>query len=190
MTRHPRHAVTVAAVISALVLIHSSGASADEYRERHRDRDYRTENSGGDTTGYASVTHVTAIHEQVETRVPHRECYQEDVQRDGNNGNGGAVVGAVAGGLLGHAAGHNSESRKLDTVAGAIVGAVAGKELSKSDPTTTTEERCETREENRVEERTVGYDVTYRYFGHDYHTRMDHDPGDRIRVNVSVRPAE
>lgn len=160
----------------------------DDYGHHHRSEHMRSYND--ETTAYAEVTRVTPIREEVEVRTPHQDCYNVEVQHDGNNGNGGAVVGAVAGGLLGHAAGHNSNSRKLDTVAGAIVGAVAGKELTKDDGSApTTEQRCETRDEVNYEDRTVGYDVTYRYFGHDYTTRMDHDPGDRIRVIVDVRPA-
>ena len=34
------------------------------------------------------------------------------------------------------------------------------------------------------------YDVTYVYAGHEYTTRTDHHPGDRIRVAVDVRPQE
>jgi len=33
-----------------------------------------------------------------------------------------------------------------------------------------------------------GYDVRYRYHGREYVTRMSYDPGDRIRVDVSVQP--
>jgi len=34
-----------------------------------------------------------------------------------------------------------------------------------------------------------GYNVTYRYQGRTYSTQMDHRPGKRIPVNVSVSPA-
>jgi len=170
--------------VLALATTLSQASWADEEHRRH----HRHEEA--DDGNFAEVVQVMPIKEQVEVRTPHRECREEEVSEGGSNGNGGAVVGAVAGGLLGHAAGHNTESRKLDTVVGAIGGAIVGKELSKSEGTTTTEERCNTRRSVDYEERTVGYDVTYRYFGRDYHTRMDHDPGDRIRVVVDVHPAE
>lgn len=38
--------------------------------------------------------------------------------------------------------------------------------------------------------RIVGYDVEYRYRGEIYMARTGSDPGDRLRVRVSVTPAE
>jgi uncharacterized protein YcfJ len=49
-------------------------------------------------------------------------------------------------------------------------------------------QRCRT--VDAVEQRTNGYDVTYDYRGHSYTTVMSRDPGDRVRVRVSVEPAQ
>ena len=49
-------------------------------------------------------------------------------------------------------------------------------------------ERCRTETSYRDSDRVLGYEVTYRYGGREYTTRMDHDPGDRMRVRVDVRP--
>ena len=38
------------------------------------------------------------------------------------------------------------------------------------------------------DDRVIGYNVTYRYAGRNYRTRMDHHPGRTIRVRVDVRP--
>ena len=46
-------------------------------------------------------------------------------------------------------------------------------------------EHCRTRTDWSTTDRILGYEVTYRYGGRDYQTRMDHDPGDRIRVRVN-----
>ena len=47
------------------------------------------------------------------------------------------------------------------------------------------EDKCETRTEYQPgPQRTVAYDVVYRYDGQDYHERMNHDPGSRVRVHV------
>ena len=47
------------------------------------------------------------------------------------------------------------------------------------------EDKCETRTEYQSgPQRTVAYDVVYRYDGQDYHDRMSHDPGSRVRVHV------
>lgn len=51
-------------------------------------------------------------------------------------------------------------------------------------------ERCEIRHDYYEEERVVGYDVRYQYNGRVYHTRMDRDPGPRVRVRVNVAVAE
>jgi uncharacterized protein YcfJ len=39
-----------------------------------------------------------------------------------------------------------------------------------------------------VESRNAGYEVTYEYRGHTYTEVMNRDPGERIRVRVSVEP--
>ena len=46
-------------------------------------------------------------------------------------------------------------------------------------------EHCRTRTDWSTSDRILGYEVTYRYGGREYTTRMDHDPGDRLRVRVN-----
>jgi hypothetical protein len=46
-------------------------------------------------------------------------------------------------------------------------------------------QRCRTETNWRSTDRVLGYEVTYRYGGREYTTRMDHDPGDRLRVRVN-----
>jgi hypothetical protein len=46
-------------------------------------------------------------------------------------------------------------------------------------------ERCRRETSWRDTDRVLGYEVTYRYGGREYTTRMDHDPGDRMRVRVN-----
>jgi uncharacterized protein YcfJ len=169
-------------MFALLLLVGSKAVRADdEYHHRHeRTRD-------GD---YAQVVSVKPIVEQVQVTTPHRECREEEVTQGGNDGKGGAVLGAIAGGAIGNAAGHNTQSRRLDTVVGVVAGAVIGDKMAQSEPTTTTEEHCRSRREVQYEQKTVGYDVTYRYGDHEYNTRMDHDPGNEIRVVVDVHPAE
>jgi uncharacterized protein YcfJ len=45
--------------------------------------------------------------------------------------------------------------------------------------------RCRTETDWRSTDRVLGYEVTYRYNGREYTTRMDHDPGERMRVRVN-----
>lgn len=49
------------------------------------------------------------------------------------------------------------------------------------------EEHCRTVTDLRATDRVLGYDVTYRYGGHVYRTRLDYDPGDHLRVRVNMK---
>ena len=53
----------------------------------------------------------------------------------------------------------------------------------------TTQRRCR-QVGGPSQRRVVGYDVEYRYRGEVYSSRLSYDPGDRMRVSVSVTPAE
>lgn len=139
---------------------------------------------------FATVTRVRPVIEQVST--PRKDCEQVTVskrqpERDGNVG--GTVVGALVGGALGNQVGRGN-GRKAATVAGAVAGGVVGHEIDKNHQggrvTTSTETRC--RNVTDVSEKVVGYDVTYTHKGRDYTTRMDQEPGDRIRVENTVQP--
>jgi uncharacterized protein YcfJ len=47
-------------------------------------------------------------------------------------------------------------------------------------------QRCHT--EDHFETRVNGYAVTYEYRGHEYTTVLPRDPGDRLRLRVSLTP--
>jgi uncharacterized protein YcfJ len=51
-----------------------------------------------------------------------------------------------------------------------------------------TVQRCDTVYQQHEEERLVGYDVTYLFNGEEFSIRIESDPGDRIRLRVSVQP--
>lgn len=50
--------------------------------------------------------------------------------------------------------------------------------------TTDVQHICQTQTAHREIPRVIGYDVVYTYRGQDYHDRIDHDPGRRVRVHV------
>ena len=50
--------------------------------------------------------------------------------------------------------------------------------------------RCREVDGGYEERRINGYDVEYRYRGETYMSRLNYDPGERIRVRVSVTPAD
>ena len=58
-----------------------------------------------------------------------------------------------------------------------------GKELAETG-------RCRTVEVERDERRLTGYDVEYQYKGETYMSRLAGDPGNRLRIRVSVTPDE
>ena len=53
-----------------------------------------------------------------------------------------------------------------------------------------TSQDCRVVEVEREDRRVAGYDVEYRYRGEVYLSRLDYDPGERLRVRVSVEPIE
>jgi len=51
--------------------------------------------------------------------------------------------------------------------------------------------RCEQVGERVSEQRRIaGYTVEYRYHGDVYVSRLNYDPGDRLRIRISINPAE
>ncbi len=138
------------------------------------------------------------------------------VYNDGNRRNnshqahssGQAVIGGLIGGAIGNQIGRHTGSRQGRvgaTVAGAILGSVIANESprrhrhrhnnhgNRHGSHTVTEsrpvEQCTTRIEKQYRRDFKGYDVTYRYRGHNHTTRLQYDPGTRIPVNVSISPA-
>ena len=139
----------------------------------------------------------------VEHRVDHDGGYREH-----RRGNGEAVVGGLIGGVVGNQLGRNASrgGRAGATIAGAIVGSAIANEASAGAtrhrrdryerhvvPRTVYEtrpvERCRTVETSRSERRLQHYDVTYRYEGRTFTTRLPRDPGPRLELNLELTPA-
>jgi uncharacterized protein YcfJ len=136
--------------------------------------------------------------------VNHRQCwnetrhiYEHTVTREDNGPmiGPGTVLGAVVGGVIGHQMGNSSGGRDRGTAAGAIVGGIVGNQVDRQNappPQPVTEsrpvtiEKCEVVQEMR--EVTTGFEVRYRWNGHEFVTRMPYDPGRRVRVAVNIDP--
>jgi uncharacterized protein YcfJ len=101
------------------------------------------------------------------------------------------IVGGLAGALLGNQVGGGT-GRTTATAVGAIAGAVIGDRAENdgrvNQPQYQEQAVRQCRTVESVESRTNGYEVTYDYRGRNYTTVMARDPGQRIRLRVSVEP--
>ena len=147
--------------------------------------------------GYADVLRVDPVFETVRYREPREECYDETVthrERGGGDPTGGTVLGAIIGGVIGNQVG-SGNGRKAATAAGAVIGGAIGRDVDRNNggPDRVyqgTERRCQVVDVEREDRRIAGYDVEYRYKGDVFVSRLDYDPGNKLRVRVSVAPAD
>ncbi len=140
---------------------------------------------------WANVTRVNPIFHDVEVADTRQECYEQPVvRRESGGSTAGTILGAVVGGVLGNTIG-KGDGRRAATVAGAVAGGAVGNRVSGNGGMVhDTVTRCEPVRNVSTERRIVGYNVEYRYRGQSYMSRMDYDPGERLRVRVSVTPAD
>ena len=158
---------------------------------------------------YATVIDAEPIFKSIRVKSPRKHCWEEEVayetdyygdkyyryaNQDANHHNGtSTVLGGVIGAAIGNAVGHRKKNKQVGTVIGAVLGASIGNAVGsqrnrRSSVTYGTEERCEVIQETHMEERIVGYKVRYRYSNATYSTRTKVDPGDTIRVRISISP--
>jgi uncharacterized protein YcfJ len=143
----------------------------------------------------ARVTSVKAVFERVSE--PKQECWTEIVSSAGTAGRaeersaGGAVLGGLIGGVLGSRFGQGN-GNTVATGVGAIAGAILGDQAANQDRGQQTAQAPQAREEKHCRQvesfRDVirGYDVTYHYNGREVTTRMPYQPGETVRVGVSI----
>jgi uncharacterized protein YcfJ len=176
----------------------ASAAFAGPPRWAHARYDDRYEDDGYD---YARVIDVDPIVRHVRVDAPQRECWDEtrvvesyprrgfDVQTGGPT-----LLGAVIGGVVGHQFGHG-RGRDAATIAGTLIGASVGRNTAvrAAGPDygeERTVQRCAVRYEENWEDRVDGYRVRYEYHGREYTTQLPYDPGNKLRIQVDVQPAE
>jgi uncharacterized protein YcfJ len=145
--------------------------------------------------------HVVRVQPRVEQiNRPHQECRTEYVQvpvrqRGQERGAGGSILGGIAGAVIGNQVG-GGNGRVAAIAAGAIAGAVVGDRVENdgrevnSPPQVAEQAVRQCRTVDSWESRTTGYDVTYDYRGHSYTSVMAYDPGQRVKLRVSVEPQQ
>ncbi len=151
----------------------------------------------GSSYDYAGVVGVEPVYETVSYAVPREQCYDERVPvytDRGHRSSTAPIFGALIGGAIGNAVGHHKRNKQVGTVIGALLGGSIGADIARqnryhSGPVSYRHEQvCTVVNEFQEEERLTGYRVRYQYAGEVYSTRMDRDPGDRLRVRVRVTP--
>jgi uncharacterized protein YcfJ len=178
------------ALVLAAVLTAASVSAQD------RRYDVPPGSAGPENTKYAwaDVLRVDPVYDRVQASSPREDCQDVPVERHvdgGNNNAAGTVIGAIVGGVLGNTVG-KGDGRKAATVAGAVVGGAVGHNVASQDDGyyTGPERHCRMVQDAAEERRIIGYDVQYRYRGDVYISRLDYDPGERMRVRISVAPAD
>jgi uncharacterized protein YcfJ len=148
--------------------------------------------------GWAAVLRVDPVYDEPAADAPQQECYEEQVPvgaesktDESSRRTVATMIGAVVGGLLGNQVG-KGDGRKAATVAGAVAGGVVGNQVAADRPQYTTQRHCRQVGGGAAPgpRHVVAYDVEYRYRGEVFNARLAYDPGDRLRVKVSVTPAE
>lgn len=142
----------------------------------------------GDFDDFGRVVNVQPRTEQV--RVPRQECRTQYVQVpvEQQRNAGGSVIGGIAGALLGSQVG-GGNGKVAAAAAGAIAGAMVGDHVENDGRQAGGVQEQAVRQCRNIEEvqtRNAGYDVTYEYRGHTYTQLMSRDPGERVRLHVSV----
>lgn len=144
----------------------------------------------------ADVVSVVPVYQNVLVKQPQQVCYEEQQPRRNPRGESKTpgIVGGILGGAIGNAVGNNKSSKKVGTVVGGVLGYSIAQDITRSRRNqggytdVTYREVCEVQYETQQQQRLMGYDVSYSYAGQTYHTRLDRDPGQTLRVRVRVNP--
>jgi uncharacterized protein YcfJ len=146
---------------------------------------------------YAQVLNSTPIYRIVEISEPREQCWEEEKVAEGysrrGNSNTPIIVSTILGGAIGNAVGSKKSNQRVGAVLGAVLGHSIGRDIvrgrnSQNQQTVETVERCKTVYEQVQEERLIGYKVIYLYEGQERSVRADSDPGEQIKVRISVEP--
>ncbi len=175
---------TVALAIASLFTALAPAAFAQYYPgDDYRNRDNR------DRRDSARVLESRPLYEAANTK---EECWNpraghfEEVRGDNKTRIGkGAAIGALAGGVLGHQVDSGG-----GTALGAILGGILGHQIERRNDSNDAQNdldyaRCRTVSEGGSSN-IVAYDVRYEYNGQEYVTRMDREPGRRLRLGDEV----
>ncbi len=140
----------------------------------------------------ARVIGSEPVFQTIQVSNPSQECWQEPVQAQSDEySSTPAILGAIIGGSVGNEFG-SGKSRDVATLAGVVLGGSIGHDIEKqnqrANSRTVYEQRCRTVNNVSTEQRLQGYNVTYEYNGQIFTALTQNQPGQTIRVSVSVLP--
>ena len=121
-----------------------------------------------------------------QVQVPRQVCSQPAPVMAPPTSGGGGLVGALVGGGIGSTIGHGTGNAAA-ILAGTVIGAIAGNNVEagnlQAQAAAQSMPQCMT--EMTLENRIVGYNVTYDYAGRQNTVQMPYDPGPTVRLQVS-----
>ena len=127
------------------------------------------------------VLSSTQVIQQV--AVPRQVCTTEQVAVQPSKSGAGAAMGAIAGGTVGNAMGGGS-GKVAATMLGIFGGAILGDKIEgPSSPQLQTQQHCTA--QNILENRVIGYNVTYEFAGKHYNVQLPSDPGPTIKLQIT-----
>jgi uncharacterized protein YcfJ len=146
---------------------------------------------------YVRVSHSNPSYENVITKVPHKECYDQRVPVTSYNNSythddtGSAILGGIVGGILGHQIG-GGRGKDLATAGGAILGTFVGQNAARANAhqyqsvsSYETKRRCSTRYSERRERKFMGYKNVAYYKGHKI-VKYSDNPLSTIPVTITI----
>ncbi|MGH8455979.1 MAG: glycine zipper 2TM domain-containing protein [Stenotrophobium sp.] len=185
--------LTFTTLLAGLVAVSAAVPAFAGERDWDDGDSYDSYQDGGySNTVYAQVVSSTPIYRQVQVSQPQQECRNERVAyREPPHPNVAAtILGGIIGGVAGHQIG-GGRGRDVATALGAVIGANIGAQQGGyygGGEQVSYQTRCDTVYNTYYDQRLDGYNVTYRYNGRLYNTRMPYDPGRRVQVQVNVQP--
>lgn len=177
----------IALAIGALFTAAAPAAFAQYYsndRDYGRDRYVEREFRAPDT---ARVLESRPVYQAAGNR---QECwnaraghYEELRDQEKTSVGKGAAIGAVTGGVIGHQVDSGG-----GTAAGAILGGLLGHHLERRNDRDDQPDldRSQCRYVSTGSDSLAGYDVRYEYGGREYVTRLNEDPGQRLRLGRDI----
>lgn len=158
---------------------------------------FKRQHDGDSFTTTARVISSVPVWRMVRVDEPVEQCYEVAVNTPRYNDSYESATPTIAGGVLGGILGNQfgkGNGKTFMTIAGTVLGGSIGRDIGHDSrqrgryASTRTETQCETVNHYYEEERLDGYRVTYRYQGETFHTTLPYDPGERLKLDVNLRP--